>query len=321
MISVIVPYHNSSKYLRECIESVLNQTYSDWELILVNDSSTDNGQEICKEYADKNPKIIIAESKGAGVSSARNTGLDIARGKYVTFLDSDDWLEADALDIFQKEIECCDLVFASYRKRTDVDVEEIIKYTSATNHVKKTDFITLLFASKKLYLGYCWGKIFRTDIIRNHNIKFNTSIAYNEDRLFVLEYTLKITTILFRNKVVYNYRQHNESAMAKFQFEQALYKKKIEDELLSAKIMSSILDNHYPVGQTWLEYKLLRMAYQWKKEISDSTDHEWKSRIEGEIRLLESRVRRNKEIDLISKMKLLKAKYNISFKNMSKERK
>ena len=94
-ISVIVPVYNVEKYLRKCIESILNQTFREFELILVDDGSTDSSGKICDEYALKDSRIKVIHKENGGASSARNAGLDVAKGEYIGFVDSDDWIEMD----------------------------------------------------------------------------------------------------------------------------------------------------------------------------------------------------------------------------------
>lgn len=101
-VSIIVPVYNAAPYLRECIDSLVNQTWKDIEVILVNDGSTDASGEICESYLD-DPRVIYYYQVNAGVSAARNAGLDLATGKYICFVDSDDWLELDAIERLQNE--------------------------------------------------------------------------------------------------------------------------------------------------------------------------------------------------------------------------
>lgn len=103
LISIIIPIYNSEKYLRKCIDSVISQTFNDWEMILIDDGSTDNSGSICNEYASDS-RVIIKHAQNGGVSKARNMGLRLAKGDYVTFMDSDDWLEPNAFEIYNRAI-------------------------------------------------------------------------------------------------------------------------------------------------------------------------------------------------------------------------
>ena len=125
VISIIIPVYNSERYIHRCIDSILRQTYQDYELILVDDGSTDRSGEICKSYANEDNRIIVIYQKNAGVSSARNAGLAIAKGKYITFCDSDDELLPDYLAVMINEPEEAELVIAGYRY-IDENGKEII---------------------------------------------------------------------------------------------------------------------------------------------------------------------------------------------------
>ena len=100
MVSIIVPIYNAEQYLRRCVDSILNQEYTDYELLLVNDGSTDASGDICEEYGDRDPRVIVIQKENTGVSDSRNRALDRARGKYLQFLDSDDWITPDATRLF-----------------------------------------------------------------------------------------------------------------------------------------------------------------------------------------------------------------------------
>lgn len=118
-ISVIIPVYNTAQYLPECLDSIINQTYSNLEIILVNDGSTDNSEDICNEYARKDSRILVIHKENGGQSSARNRGLDIAQGDYISFIDSDDWIDLDTyriiLDTFQSHTETSVVAFSSQR--------------------------------------------------------------------------------------------------------------------------------------------------------------------------------------------------------------
>ena len=133
MISVIVPVYNVEPYLRECIESILGQTYRDFELILVNDGSTDDSGTICDEYAAQDTRIRVLHQKNSGVSVARNVGLDSVQGEYIAFVDSDDRVSKDYLaylnDLIQIEcadIACCDFLQNHPIEFSDIEKDELV---------------------------------------------------------------------------------------------------------------------------------------------------------------------------------------------------
>lgn len=303
MISVIVPYHNSSAFMDDCIRSILSQTYQDFELILVNDHSTDESQLICKNYADTSEKIILVDSDRKGVSSARNTGIDHAKGDYIVFVDSDDWLVKGALEVLKKSIQEVDLVSGSYCKKENIAISDERLYCLKAECLNRKKFVERLFDSKKIYQGYCWGKLFKNEIIKENHIRFDESLAFNEDRLFVLEYVLYSSKVRTINECVYGYRQHSKSVMSKAETDSKMITTKIENEIQSAKKMEIYLADSFPEGKAWLEYNLLKKLYDYRKAFSKSD--EIPDEIMKTISKLESRLWKNKYIDWISKIKLI----------------
>ena len=151
-VSVIVPVYNVSRFLPECIESVINQTYGDFELILVDDGSTDGSGIICDNYASKDNRIIVLHKTNGGLTSARNAGLSTASGEWIMHLDGDDWIEPDMLFEFvaTADREKADLVEGSFRKVWDNG--KVLEYSLPYDH---TDKETLL----KSYMAYSWTTI------------------------------------------------------------------------------------------------------------------------------------------------------------------
>lgn len=115
MVSIIVPVYNAQQYIRRCVDSILNQEYTDFELLLIDDGSTDSSGEICDEYAQKDTRIRVVHKENSGVSDSRNLALDYATGKYIQFLDSDDWITPDATRLLVRSAEeyHCDMVILS----------------------------------------------------------------------------------------------------------------------------------------------------------------------------------------------------------------
>ena len=164
--SIIVPVYKVEKYIRECIESILYQTFSDWELILVDDGTPDNSGRICDEYAAKDSRIHVYHKDNRGVSSARNLGLDNAHGEWVTFVDSDDRLELNALSSIS---DCL--------KKNDAD---LIQFKSDRTDIEYNgDYDTVLDFSRYVIYEYpvtVWGSVFKTSIINKRYIRFRDNI-------------------------------------------------------------------------------------------------------------------------------------------------
>ena len=190
MVSIIVPVYNAEQYLRRCVDSILNQEYTDFELLLVNDGSTDASGEICEEYGDKDPRVIVIQKENTGVSDSRNQALDRARGKYLQFLDSDDWITPDATRLFVRAAEeyGCDMVISDFYRvvgerlstKGDIEEEGVLTREEFAAHMMENpaDF----------YYGVLWNKLYRRDIVEEHNLRMDTDINWCEDFMFNLEY-------------------------------------------------------------------------------------------------------------------------------------
>ena len=190
MVSIIVPVYNAEQYLRRCVDSILNQEYTDFELFLVNDGSTDSSGDICEEYGNKDTRVIVIQKENTGVSDSRNRALDRARGKYLQFLDSDDWITPDATRLFVRAAEeyGCDMVISDFYRvvgerlstKGDIEEEGVLTREEFAAHMMENpaDF----------YYGVLWNKLYRRDIVEEHNLRMDTDINWCEDFMFNLEY-------------------------------------------------------------------------------------------------------------------------------------
>ena len=210
LISVIVPVYNAEKYLQKCLDSILEQTYQNLEIIIVNDGSTDNSGQICHEYEQKDSRIIYMEKENGGVSDTRNTGLDRMTGSYVTFVDSDDWLEPNYVQfLYEKLIEHqADIVVGNYTRFNEAN-SVFYFHTSADYYEKvydNTSIISCLYDSKELLnsaLIVAWGKIYKKEIMANFRFPID---RIGEDALFNLKALLDSKKVVYVNKSAYIYR-------------------------------------------------------------------------------------------------------------------
>ena len=190
MVSIIVPVYNAEQYLRRCVDSILNQEYTDFEVFLVNDGSTDSSGDICEEYGNKDTRVIVIQKENTGVSDSRNLALDRARGKYLQFLDSDDWITPDATRLFVRAAEeyGCDMVISDFYRvvgerlspKGDIEEEGVLTREEFAAHMMENpaDF----------YYGVLWNKLYRRDIVEDHKLRMDTDISWCEDFMFNLEY-------------------------------------------------------------------------------------------------------------------------------------
>lgn len=190
--SVIIPVYNVEKNIKRCVESVLAQSFEDFELILVDDGSSDNSGELCEKYATQDERIIVIHQKNQGVSVARNEGLKKATGKYVVFIDSDDFVKKDLLyNLNQSDT---DLVLVGFSDFYDNKVTKNI--LSANEHWEINSDEGILKFLKTSGAVFVWGKRYKKSIIDENNIKFRDDMKFSEDIIFNNDYILKTHTVV-----------------------------------------------------------------------------------------------------------------------------
>lgn len=216
LISIIVPCYNVEQYLPRCIDSILSQSFADFELLLVDDGSKDRSGAICDEYAQKDARIRVFHKLNGGVSSARNLALDNARGEWVCLVDGDDVIPQDALATYIRLISPdVDLVMAGFEKINErgMLLESPAKIVSKTlSHVEALR--EMFRPSDFSYLGYGVSKLYRTSVIKSCGLKFDEAISFNEDRLFVVNFIChSLKDVAYTTKSVYQYLLREGSAM------------------------------------------------------------------------------------------------------------
>ena len=196
-ISIIVPIYNSEKYLGRCIDSILSQSFTDFELILVDDGSKDTSPQICDEYASIDKRIRVIHKKNGGVSAARNDGLDIAKGDYITFVDSEDRVDTDYLKCLYKK-NAFDYVIGTFINEPYGKIRKLREKVFIGDGLK--DYISVSYLSN----GYPWGKLFKSNIIKGNSIRFENIKVY-EDLLFCIEYARNCSSICCIADANYHY--------------------------------------------------------------------------------------------------------------------
>lgn len=219
LISIIVPVYNTKPYLARCVDSILNQSFVDFELLLVDDGSTDGSGTICDAYAEIDSRVRVFHKENHGVSSARNLGIDIAQGEWLYFVDSDDELLPDGLrtlvDNISDDVDVAMGGFESVDEFGNVTREA----TKSVNlRLDKKESVITLYRGEGLcgyfFLGYTWQRLFRKSLINRFNLRFDTSIAIKEDTLFVMQYVRRSNGITqFATQPIYRYYQRPNSAM------------------------------------------------------------------------------------------------------------
>lgn len=205
-ISIIIPVYNAEAYLGECLDSITSQIFDeDYEIILVNDGSTDGSLAVCEEYAQRHHNITVLTGKNAGVSAARNKALDVAKGKWLLFVDADDKLLPDALSTLYKRAATtgADIVLANAVKWKGTE------YSQPIHKLTNETLPNVIFRIKHFAL---WGYLIRRDMVQTHHLRFVEGLAYSEDRIFIYQLARYCQTIAYTDTSVYAYRINPTSA-------------------------------------------------------------------------------------------------------------
>ena len=237
MISVIVPIYNCEKKLNRCIESILNQSYKELEIILVNDGSTDDSLKICNQYKEKDSRIKVVNKENAGVFAARNTGIECAQGKYIQFVDSDDYIEKDMCTMLVKAMENteADMVLSGfYHRYLNEDIVKVPKGKENSALNKKEFAESFLELYQQGFLNMPWNKLYKKELIRK---KFKENLSLGEDLLFNLKYMEMAEKIAVVEEPLYYYIQERGNAN--------LSAKKREDKLEIAEYICRETEKFY----------------------------------------------------------------------------
>jgi glycosyltransferase involved in cell wall biosynthesis len=211
-ISVVIPVYNVEKYIKECLDSVINQTYKNLQIILVDDGSTDNSGEICDEYASKDNRITVIHQENQGAGAAKNSGIELATGEYLSLIDSDDYIELNYYE-----------TLLSVMKNYNADVVQCLFYNVFVNKSHKRNYNfpspknrklrTKQFLFEMLYdwkYAVFWNKLFKTELLKNNRFPFGRKI---DDEFFTYKLICNAKSIVNINDSLYNYRMRNSSVM------------------------------------------------------------------------------------------------------------
>lgn len=205
-ISVIIPVFNAAKYLRKCMDSICNQTYKEIEIICINDGSGDDSLSILNEYASSNTNIIVINQPNQGVSTARNNGIERATGQYITFIDSDDFVEAEYVNKLVSSLREPDIDFVCsgaivFSSEGDIKTEEL--NPSTLELTNSPDIIKFLQTPLNTST---WSKLYRSDLIKKNNLRFKPGLSLGEDSNFNYHYFAHCNKIVISDYVGYHYR-------------------------------------------------------------------------------------------------------------------
>lgn len=224
--SIIVPVYNVENELNRCIDSILIQSEEDFELILVDDGSTDRSGQICNDYGKKDRRIKVIHKSNGGVSSARNLGLDIANGDYIVFVDSDDYVTEDYLKkLYNPNV---DMVLCGI-KHVQVNRENCIILDNKLYGVFNIneEIINQIIESK--YINTVYSKMYHNDIIKKNNIRFMEDMVMGEDTIFIIDYMKYINNMEVKRDVIYNYIKYERATLSTFNENSTYYLERLDD--------------------------------------------------------------------------------------------
>ncbi|WP_316569221.1 glycosyltransferase [Neobacillus sp. YIM B06451] len=269
-ISIIITIYQVEQYLVRCIDSVLNQTFKDFELILVDNGSTDGSSHICNKYKQKDSRIKFIQKNHGSIASGRNFGLKHAKGEFIQFMDADDSIDAGMLEKMHQSIVQynADLITCGYKKMyKNKNAEEYFVSCEVEDRVfKKQDFLSVCAKyCENFILYFVWNKLYRADIIKSNGIWFDESITRSEDVLFNFDYIKKANRFVFIKDPLYIYNRSNVNSTSKgFHIQdvemQSLTYNRIRNYLIKQGVYQSNernLEHQYAVAM----FSLIAQAY------------------------------------------------------------
>ena len=208
--SIVVPINNCERYIKRCLDSIKMQTYTNIEVILIDDGSNDNSGKICDEYMKNDSRFIVHHQTNGGVSTARNKGIDFASGDYLMFVDSDDWISKETIELLNKKIEENNSDVLIFQRSSCKQENQKAVINDRKNISKK---LKQLIITEKINPPFC--KLYRTDIIKGNNIRFKKDIPIAEDLLFNVTYFSKINSMEITDERYYFYNTDNQSSLSR----------------------------------------------------------------------------------------------------------
>lgn len=213
LVSVIVPAYNTESYIEKCLYALKTQTYKNIEIIVIDDGSTDGTSKICERYSENDERFIFVKKQNTGVSDTRNLGIHKAHGKYIVFVDSDDFVSASYIETLVHGIERYNVQMACVEYKIVRENDEI-DHCKGKNDILMNSMQAIdCLCDSNSFQGYLWNKVFIKDVICRNNISFEQNVAIWEDMLFCLQYLKCISQVVYIPKTVYYYVQRSESAM------------------------------------------------------------------------------------------------------------
>jgi len=295
LISVIVPIYNVEKYLEKCINSIIEQTYQNIEIVLVDDGSSDNSGKICDEYASKDKRVKAMHKKNGGVSDARNFGVENANGKYIAFIDSDDYITNDYIEYLYRilkennaEISCCNFEYVySDKENKEIESQQEKLYT-----YNQLEALKDLLYQKNIDTSL-WGKLIKKDLF--NNIKFPYGEIYEDFAVFY-KVLLKIEKIVYSNVKKYFYMQREKSILSTNFGKKDLYM------VTAAEEMYNTISKQYPELESALNSRIINMDFYLLRRISKKENKQEYLNLKNDVKARRKIVVKDKNTKLKTKI-------------------
>ncbi|MCI8303341.1 MAG: glycosyltransferase family 2 protein [Lawsonibacter sp.] len=269
MISVIIPVYNAEQYLRGCLDSVLRSVHRDFELVLVNDGSTDGSLQICEEYAARDSRIRLISQENRGASAARNRGMDVCRGEWVVFVDADDIISSNFLGlVVRDEYRSQDLLLFDFA-RSDTDLAERVPTPETLwfGQAQLLELLRSLLLRTQLmeggnlnFVSPC-GKAYRKSLLDQYSIRFSHQLFFAEDKLFNTEYLIRTKQCAYLPTPVYYYNLHPDSLSHRFNprlpYNLAELLERLRDALEAGALLAPLERDFYSYALDNLSYSMV----------------------------------------------------------------
>lgn len=274
MISVIIPVYNAELYLRECIESILHQSFTDYEVILIDDGSTDKSGAICKEYASKGERVRYFRQDNSGVAAARNYGIKKAEGQYLCFVDADDVVSDKYLYVLYELGSIPDSLCVCQYTR---ELSELSAGSKEHTTIKVKDFIESIFNETIAHPGI-YTMLFNKDIIEKYHLSFTVGCVRNEDTEFYIKYMIHIEDISLIDFKGYYYRDNPASAVHKFDMK-ALSYIEADERISKALIEAGLFREKNLIVPASVQYFVYKTPGSKSRDVYDEVHNRYHVRI------------------------------------------
>lgn len=267
LISIVIPIYNASNYLEECLDSIIRQTYTNFEALLINDGSTDNSASIIDQFSNKDKRFFAFHKQNKGVSSARNFGIEKAKGEYICFVDADDLLSETYLESLYESISNgADSSIGGFQHLDNNNQKGIFVVPSRKNETLEESIKEFYNINNPDWQRYLWNRMYKIKIIKKNDIRFREDIFYKEDGLFVIQYLCASNGLVGCNdNIIYYYRQNPNSAMSTIK--RGWNDKLITDLIAHKLIIKELKKKDIGVFTLSLAKKHLESAHSWVMSI------------------------------------------------------